>query len=206
MRQIIRRSVYLVLGTLFPALVSAYPYPPEAFYETVKVIYDGPAAFVYVGAGMGNVGKDLIVYKNSGYLASLNHDSPESIDAVVTVKCVGELDTLITKTTTVPLTREWHGAGYMSIPLSFMNHEPWGCFYNDGRMNVQVAFSDGHGHWDSRFGANFSYDRAELRNPGYVEGRSVFFNTQRGPSSDRDEGGSGINAPAWEFILSEISK
>lgn len=193
-----KRVLFFILGALFSTVASASNYPPSAFHQTVRLIHDGPALFTHVSTGIGWMAKDLIAYQSSGYLAAFN---PDTLDAVITAKCTTVNGTSASKTTTVQLGREWHGTGYMSIPLDFSHHIPANCYHN-GSAAITVAFSDGQGHWDSRFGQNYGYDRSEFNSLGSSDGRVLVLNTLRSYSA----GSSGINGLAWDFILGELRK
>lgn len=178
-----------VLGLSTLSCVSwASGYPPDYTHQTVKLLHQGPVVFATVSSGIMN--KIVVGYKRSGFLSQFNR---ESIEAVIIGDCANRgVETQ--KVTRLKIGREWNGTGYMSIPLHVSGHLPEECrFMSDWKLSV--AFSDGVGNWDSRFGRNYDYSSEDsLAHAPNV----IVFST--------GDSGVEINQLAWRFITEQMRK
>lgn len=177
-------SLLLVLVG-FVSNVQASNYPPDYCDQIVTIRHDGPALIANVGSGCWSA--VVLGYKKWGKLAD---SGLNKIDAVVVGKCNRDENTVMTKTTTIVLGREWHGTGYMSAPFSPYSVLPDGCYYGPNRnlqVKVEVAFSDGRGNWDSKH-------------------LDHWFPVPEDQRFKTNEAGGSINFKAWNFIVSEMLK
>lgn len=156
-------------------------YPSDYCQQRVYSINNGPSLLARVGSGCTD--QLAIGYKNSGVLAS---SQVEEIDAVVTGSCkISSLE----KVTVVKLQKEWNGTGYMNKP-DYTSFYPQDC-HRDSLKKIAVAYSDGQGNWDSRYGDNYNATMEDFYNAGSTLSSSY------GPE---------IGIDAWKIIINEMKK
>jgi hypothetical protein len=160
--------------------------------QVVRVHHDGPALFAHVdNAGESNT---VIAYKSWGYLAASH---PVSLNAVVSGSCRLRDNHIVKKLSVVKLGREWNGTGYMSPALDVYELLPEICLtaaYPDHEdFKYDVAFSDEQGHWDSKYGANYSVD-------------PMIPSDQITASFDGDGQEPAISPRAWNFIVDQMRR
>jgi hypothetical protein len=126
----------------------------------------------------------VIGYKNSGVLAK---SETQEIDAVVTGSCAVES---VEKVTVIKLGKEWNGTGYMNNPDYATSLYPAEC-YGDRYKKLAIAFTDGKGNWDSRYGQNYIATMNDFNNAGGVLSKDF------GPYA-------GVNT--WNIIINEMRK
>jgi hypothetical protein len=159
--------------------------------QIVRLMHNGPLLYAQIETGAYS--QQIIAYKTSGDLAQGN---PVSIDALLIGSCrTGDGDSVVLMTT-VQLGREWHGTGYMSMPLSIKNHFPTVCHYRKD-WQLQIAFFDPQGRWDSRYGENYEIRSSYIWGPDY---RTIVFDTQK----PEFPGSRSINEDAWKFIVDQM--
>jgi hypothetical protein len=167
--------------------VFAGRYSPEDFYQTVHFLNEGPAVMIAVENDFSG-SQFVLAYKNSGYLTQPDMGS---IDAVIVTKCDGK-----SHSSTVTLGKEWHGTGYMSAPFleTYIDEK---CLLGSS-WDVEIAFVDQNGVWDSKSGSNYHFSKWKLLQS------EVVYHTNQGPDPDRSF--FEINLAAWDFIIAQMRK
>lgn len=157
MKTVTTLSILSVMLAALAATAMASNYPPDYTDESVIFHQDGSFLIARAGSGCGSV--EVLGYKNSGYLAQFH---PEKVSAYVTVTCVsnnyGNREET-KRTRVIDLGREWHGNGYLSTAMQDSPFDHYSFFLNQCSTTVvQLAFTDNMGHWDSRYGQNYTID------------------------------------------------
>lgn len=165
---------------MFGGAVLASNYPADYCHQVVRIKHDGPGMFAHVGSGCDQ--GFVIGYKNSGFLA---YHNPEKIDVIAVASCDN-----LTKTTVIPLGKEWNGTGYMSEKLSYYSLKPNNCH----KADLSFAFSNGQ-QWDSNGGYNYGHFGYGMYGNNDVE---VFKTHQVGYGN--------INLRAWEIIVEAMTR
>ena len=176
------KKLLFAMTTLLSLNSFASGYPGDYCQQRVYPINNGPALLARIGSGC----TDLLVigYKNSGILAKAQY---QEIDAVVTGTCSISSNV---KVTVIKLGKEWNGTGYMNNPEYATSVYPSEC-YGDRYKKLAVAFSDGKGNWDSRYGENYVATLEDFYNAGYILSKNY------GPYPGLD---------TWKIIINEMKK
>jgi hypothetical protein len=156
-------SLSVLLSVVTMSVANASEYPSDYCRQSVQLENVGSAGLLALSTGGGGGGGIVLGYRIRGTLASTN---PNQIDALITTHCHMSDGSNVEKTTTITMGKEWSGTGYLSSGGT-TEIFPYNCYYYSSNgtsldNNVQIAFSDRQGHWDSNYGQNYNIDYRAL--------------------------------------------
>ncbi len=121
-------------------------YPSDYCHANVRICEDGPAIFANIHSGCNSTGVYVIGYKKAGVLGSNLF-----VDAIVNFK-YGNSQTVQLDFRVTP---DWNNLGFLTSGIDLWSAT--GRVNSDAPTDISIAFSDGHGIWDSRGGANYHF-------------------------------------------------
>lgn len=180
MKKIIAAAAMILLGG---AAVNASNYPMDYTYQYARVVSAGPAIVASVSSGI--MSKMVIGYKRGGILGN-----SDSLSAVVRTTYSDNNGYVSTVERVFQMPKEWHGTGFMTMPLSPYDLVS-GANYRQ-LLRIELAFSNGP-KWDSNYGGNYVVEQNDFYKKAEV------FRSEHAGSPD-------IDLYCWDFIVNQMRK
>jgi hypothetical protein len=136
-----KKIIALTLTMALTSMASfASNYPGNYCNASVTICEDGPGIVARISSGCSS-GTYIIGYKKEGLLGSNSF-----VDAVVQFHFTGE--TIQKK---YRITPDWNHLGFMTPEINSYD------IAGGAPHSISIAFSNGNGIWDSKYGSNYFY-------------------------------------------------